>query len=249
MFVEQERYGLDILETLIRFAILSLFSFWISGIIHELGHIITGLLHGWKFWLLVVGPIGIKKDEKKLKAYFEKNPALWGGVGGTIPSDENVDNVKIWAKVLLAGPIASIVTGVIFLSFNFIHFSLAFVLLGAMPIAMGIACLLPFTTGITYTDGKRWARLRSEGQGRAEEISLFKMMMANIFEKDESTIEYDDFAPLLKAELPAIKYYGYFYLYRYYRARNDEENKLKALEELSVLKRNTPKIVVDDCMI
>ena len=69
------------------------------------------------------------------------------------------------------------------------------------------------------------------------------MMMVSIFGKDESAVEYDDFAPLLEAELPAIKYY------RYYCVRNDEENKLKALEELDMLKKHTPKIAVDDCPI
>jgi hypothetical protein len=199
--------------------------------------------------MLVVGPVGIKKTEKGIRPYFEKNAVMWGGVGGALPSDEGADNIKIWSRVLLGGPIASIAAGVMFLALNFIYPSVIFVLLGAMPVAMGIGCLLPLKTGITYSDGKRWARLRGKGQGRAEEISLFKMMMADRFKKDASAIELDDFSPLLKAELPALRYYGHYYLYRYYSVRNDEENMIKALEAINELKKDVPKVIVDSCGI
>jgi hypothetical protein len=238
---------LETFVSIVSLFLLSVLCYWVSGIIHELGHIMTGLLHGWQFWMLVVGPIGIKKQENKIRLYVEKNAVLWGGAGGTLPADENADNVKIWSRVLLGGPVASIVTGVVFLSLYFLRPHIVFILLGAMPIAMGIACLLPFKTGITYSDGKRWARLRGGGQGGAEEISLFKMTMRHIFKKDAPAIELDDFSPLLQAELPALRYYGHYYLYQYYCARNDEENRRRTLETLHELKKTVSKIVVADC--
>ena len=237
------------LVNIVSLILLAILCYWVSGIIHELGHILTGLLHGWAFRMLVVGPVGIKKSENKIKLYIEKDVVMWGGVGAALPTDESADNIKTWSKVLLGGPIVSLATGVIFLSLNLFQPSIVFVLLGAMPIAMGIACLLPLKTGITYTDGKRWARLRKQGQSRDEEICLFKMMMAGLFKKDALTIAFGDFSPLLKAELPALRYYGNYYLYQYYSARNDEENKLKALETLDELKKSVPKIIIDDCVL
>ena len=240
---------MEFLLELVLLILLCVFCFWLSIIIHELGHLITGLLHGWKFMLLVVGPIGLKKEDHKLKLYLEKKLAMWGGVGGTLPSAEQADNIRIWSNVLLAGPVVSIVTGIIFLSLNFIYFSIIFLLLGLISITIGIICLLPFETGITYTDGKRWSRLHNGGQGQAEEISLWNMIMAQVFNRDMLAIKLDDFAPLLTAKLPAIRYYGYYYLYQYYSIRNDEKNKQEALEVLNEMKINVPQIIVDDCKI
>jgi len=227
----------------------ALLSYWVSAVIHELGHVIVGLLHGWKLFMIVVGPFGVKRKEEKLSFYFEKNIILWGGVGGTLPVKNDVDNTKIWAKILLGGPAASILTGCIFLIICFIHFNFFLLLLGLMPISMGIACLLPLKTGITYSDGKRWQRLHDNGKGQAEEIALFKMIEFEQLGKDKTLIKKDDFEALLEAELPALRYYGYYYLYKYYENQNDFDNKLKAFDILNDLKKDVPKIIIDDCKL
>ncbi|MDR0906279.1 MAG: hypothetical protein LBN00_08945 [Oscillospiraceae bacterium] len=223
-------------------------SYLIAGAVHEMGHVVVGLLSGWKFYLLVVGPVGIRRNENdKISVYLEKNPALWGGVGGTFPKTESPDNIKVWSKILLGGPVASIIMGCAFLPFGILTLNALLLMLGFMPIGMGIACLLPLKTGITYTDGARWRRLHGEGQVKAEEIALFKMAINDILKKDMSQIEYTDFEPLLHAELPAIKYYGYYYSYMFYKSRNDEENVQKTLGLMDSIKKNVPKIVIDDC--
>ena len=61
---------MNIYAEVVLFVILSAGCYLVSGIIHELGHVITGLLHGWKFMILVVRPAGIKKDEGRLKLYI-----------------------------------------------------------------------------------------------------------------------------------------------------------------------------------
>lgn len=238
---------MDILKDAVLMLLLFLFCYWVSGVVHELGHIIVGLLHGWKFWMLVVGPLGLKKTDNKIAVYFEKNIVMWAGVGGTLPSDESADNIKIWSKILLGGPATSIIMGLVFLLLNLVYPSIVFLMLGAMPLGMGVACLLPLKTGITYSDGKRWLRLRSEGQEQAEEIAIFKMMMLGLFNKDFSAIKLDDFSSLLNAKNPALKYYGYYYLYQYYDARNDDENKLNALETLQGMKPSVSAVIIDDC--
>jgi hypothetical protein len=179
--------------------------------------------------------------------FIRENPVMWGGVGGTFPIKEGENNIKIWSSVLLGGPIASIIMGGMFLGFCFINFNIIWLLLGLMPISMGVVCLLPLKTGITYTDGKRWHRLRSGGQDQAEEIAIFKMTEFEQFGKDKSTIQKEDFEALLSAELPALRYYGNYYLFQYYIAHNDEENKANTLEVLNNMKTKVSKIIVDDC--
>jgi hypothetical protein len=97
------------------YILLAIVSYWVSAVIHELGHVVVGLTHKWKLFMLVVGPIGVKRKGEKLSLYFEKNLVLWGGVGGTLPTNESEDNIKIWSTILLGGPIASIITGIMFL--------------------------------------------------------------------------------------------------------------------------------------
>jgi hypothetical protein len=226
----------------------AILSYLVAGFVHEMGHVAVGLMSGWKFYLLVIGPLGIRRnDNDKISLYLEKNPSLWGGVGGTFPKAESPDNIKVWSKILLGGPIFSIIMGCVFLPFGILTFNALLLMLGFMPIGMGIACLLPLKTGITYTDGARWRRLRGGGQRKAEEIALFQMAENTALNKDMSQIEYADFEPLLHAELPAIKYYGYYYSYMFYKSRNDEENTRKALDLMDSIKKSVPKIVIDDC--
>lgn len=149
-----------------------------SGIVHELGHIVVGLIKGWKFYLLIIGPLGITVDEgDNIKFYLEKRVIMWGGAGCTLPKEVNENNIKIWSKVLLGGPLASIIMGMIFLPVGIITGNIVFLLLGAMPLAMGIICILPLPlkTGILYTDGGRLSRLHKGGQEADEEIALFKL--------------------------------------------------------------------------
>jgi len=234
------------------YILISIMCYLISGIIHELGHVIVGLANGWKFFLLVIGPLGIKADEKgKIKCYFEKRIALWGGVGGTMPKQANVDNIKIWSNVLLGGPLISIIMGVIFLPLGIVTKNIVLLLLGAMPLGMGIVCGLPFPlkTGIMYTDGGRWSRLHKGGQEADEEIALFKLMENEITGGDFLSINLKSIESLIKSKEIGIKYYGYYYEFQYYKSRSNEEEMKLAIKNMENIKKKVPSIIVTDCKI
>ena len=57
-------------------------AYFVCAFVHEGGHVVAGLLQGWKFYLLVVGPFKLYRDEKddKVKFGLEKNMVLWGGI-------------------------------------------------------------------------------------------------------------------------------------------------------------------------
>lgn len=197
---------------------MALVCFLLSLVIHELGHILVGIANGWKFCLMVIGPLGLKRnDSDKIVFYIEKEKGLWGGVGGIIPRTINENLLNIWGKILLGGPLTSIISGIIFLSIGIILKSLFFILLGAMPIGMGIACLIPMKNGILYTDGGRWQRIHKNGQEAKEEKSLLYLIQNEQFGGDLSKIDFDYINVLSDSKDDTIKYCGLYYAYQYHK--------------------------------
>lgn len=224
--------------------------YFIASIIHELGHIAVGLTNGWRLYLLIVGPLGIRADKRgKLHFYFEKRVAMWGGVGGTIPKNADADNIKTWSKVLLGGPLASIVLGAICLPIGVYTRNIVFLLIGAMSLGMGVASAIPLKTGVTYTDGGRWRRLHKRGQEADEEIALFKITENQIMGGDFLRVDLNSVESLIKSKEIGIQYYGYYYKFKYYKAKcNAEESKL-ALKKMDELKSRVPSIILNDCKV
>ena len=234
------------------YILIAILCYLISGLVHELGHVIVGLANGWKFYLLVIGPLGIKTDDKgKIKVYFEKQKVMWSGVGGTLPQNTNVDNLKIWSNVLLGGPLASIVMGVVFLPLGIITKNIVLLLLGAMPLGMGIMCALPLPikTGILFTDGGRWSRLHKGGQEADEEIALFKLTENELIGGDFLNNDLKSIESLIKSKEINIQYYGYYYEYHYYKSRNNEENMELAVRNMEKIRMKVSSLIVQDCKI
>jgi len=234
------------------YILIAILCYLISGLVHELGHVIVGLANGWKFYLLVIGPLGIKTDDKgKIKVYFEKQMVMWGGVGGTLPQNTNVDNIKIWSNVLLGGPLASIVMGVVFLPLGIITKNIVLLLLGAMPLGMGIMCALPLPikTGILFTDGGRWSRLHKGGQEADEEIALFKLTENEFIGGDFLNNDLKSIESLIKSKEMNIQYYGYYYEYHYHKSRNNEENMELAVRNMEKIRIKVSSLIVQDCKI
>lgn len=130
---------------IILFIIGAIVCYLISSMIHEMGHVVCGLLHHWKLYMLVVGPMKLYREnmDSKIKMGIEKNTILWGGVGGTLPVKESEENVKVWGKILLAGPLTSIVFGILMLPVFIVTKNIFALLLCLMPIAMGAMCIIP----------------------------------------------------------------------------------------------------------
>ena len=100
---------------LIQLVICCIICYFVSALVHELGHVVCGLLHHRKLFLLVVGPLKLYREsvDSKIKIGIEKNPLLWCGVGGTFPTKQSEENLNTWSQILLAGPLSSIVFGIV----------------------------------------------------------------------------------------------------------------------------------------
>jgi hypothetical protein len=141
--------------------------------------------------------------------------------------------------------------GIIFLPLGIITENIVFLLLGAMPLGMGIVCILPLPlkTGILYADGGRWSRLHKGGQEADEEIALFKLMENQVIGGDFSKIDLSSIEPLVKSKEVGIKYYGYYYEFLYYKAASNMEKMKSVIEKMEEIKNKVPSIIVSDCKI
>lgn len=203
------------------FLFSSIVCYLIAGIVHELGHIFAGVFQGFKFYLLVVGPFGLKRIENdKIVFYIEGNTAYWGGVGGTFPSNEAPENFDKFAKVLLFGPLTSIIFGLLMLPLAIVTDVLFFALLCAMPIGMGVVSLIPLKTGAFHSDGGRWMRMRNEPTRRVE-LALWNIAQRAGLDQKYMDIDIDDVDVLINDKEQSTKYMGHYFLYLHYKDRND----------------------------
>ena len=82
-------------------------------VVHELGHLLTGIALGQKLKLFVVAFLGIRENEGRIEFFFNKNISYFGGVAATAPKTIADIKHQTFARILIAGPIFSILYSVI----------------------------------------------------------------------------------------------------------------------------------------
>jgi hypothetical protein len=236
---------MEILKMLGEVLVCWLVAYFVSGVVHEGGHVVAGLLQGWKFEILVVGPFKLYRDEKddKVKFGLEKNLMLWCGIGGTLPREEREDNLQKFARVLLAGPIASLILGLLCSISLFFGVSIWKAMMTFVPIAMGIACLIPNAkTGILYTDGGRFLRIVKGGKTQAEEKAVFDATFHDTFHPgsryDEAGIE-----AMTTSEDVSFQYMGHYYAYLNAKMAQDQEGMQASIASMESLKTKVSKFI------
>jgi hypothetical protein len=215
--------------------------------VHELGHLIAGLMNGFRFELFVVGPLGVKRENDKVKIYLNKNLGYYGGVAATTPVDDHDDNGRKFAKVLLAGPIASIIFAMVCFVLAYLAgkpLGFIFYTGGLISIAIFFATTIPSRTGMFFTDRKRYQRLVHPGKDQDVELAMLKIM--GTFSKDNSykNMNKKDIQVLIDDDLPFIKFFGLFNLFCFqleHQGRVDEDI-ISAYENLS--KKMSKNLVV-----
>ncbi len=183
--------------------------------IHELGHLLTGLLNGFKFNLFVIGPLGLRNENNKVKIYFNKDLSYYGGVAATTPKNINSENAKIFSRIVLAGPLTSFFWGIICIGFSFLLFGLGKALLffaGIISIAIFFATTIPTKTGVFFSDRKRFQRLISKGIDQKVEIAMMNIIGREAQDNSYKNIDNADIELLINDKVPFIKYFGNFCL-------------------------------------
>ena len=205
----------------------------IAAIVHELGHIIVGVISGFKFYLFSVGPFGFKSMKKgKITFYIQKNITLWGGMSATLPQNNDSMNFKKFKRVMIGGPIVSVLFGLIWTSVGVTNNIVFVLLMGAISLGMGIVCLLPVRNGAFYTDGGSWLRMHKQGREKEVEMAVWNITQSSIINENYANSDLDDIEILKRDDDTRTKYMGYYFAYCFYK---DNGNFLKADNEKKVL--------------
>ncbi|MCD4752834.1 MAG: M50 family metallopeptidase [Anaerolineaceae bacterium] len=219
---------------------------FISFGVHELGHLITGLTQGFKFELFVIGPLGIKKENNRIKIYLNKNLQYYGGIAVTSPIDDSPDNENKFARLILAGPIASLVFAVICGAFFFIDKTIfQKIITFGVFISSGIfiATTLPSKTGVFFSDRKRYQRLMSGGKEKDVELAVLRVIGIQCRDDSYRNVNVLDIQTMIDDIEPFYKFTGLFTMLNY-QFENHGQLDSKTKKEYDELSINMPKSFV-----
>ncbi|MEM6634019.1 MAG: M50 family metallopeptidase [Bacteroidota bacterium] len=223
-----------------------LLSIFLAILIHELGHLLSGLYQGFSFEFFVIGFLGLKRTEnRKIKLFFNKNLNTFGGVAATSPKYLDSNTLKMFANVILAGPIASLLFGIltaILVFFTSQPFSFILLCTSLMCFMIFLAVTLPSRTGIFYTDRKRYQRLRSDGLEKDIEWAFFKAYLLQLKQEPITQMDPEELTLLTRDSAPLFQYIGYYYLIDFYKGNSEKIESLR--EEMAPIEKDLPKSMV-----
>lgn len=176
------------------FIAVGLFSIWLAIALHELGHLLAGLFQGFRLALYTAGFLGIRGTEKGIKLFFNSDFNSLGGLAATFPEQlsSGPDLRRKFARIIAAGPLASLVAGVSGIAGGWLLMQLAhkpasltesigMILLfvtGFMSALLFLVTSLPLPTRGFMTDGARFLSLLNGGEkGLREEAGLVVMAL------------------------------------------------------------------------
>jgi hypothetical protein len=162
--------------------ILALFA---SLLVHEGGHLLGGRIVGFRFLLLIVGPLRIMREQQGIRVGLNRNLASYGGLAASMPLDlERLPQRML--IIAIAGPLASLILALLAFLLQWITaaypaLAIVFLLLALTSAAIFLATVLPFGSKGFFSDGGR-AIMLYKGGPRVERwcalVTLQSAMMA-----------------------------------------------------------------------
>ena len=189
-------------------------------IIHELGHLLTGLALGQQLKLFVVAFLGLRDEDGKTKIFFNKNISYFGGIAATAPKTQNDINPNTFSKILIAGPIFSflycIICLIIFFQFDS-YFNSFFALSALTSFGLFLATTFPEKSGIMFTDRKRFQRLNTKGITQDAEIAMYDLISKSIIDNSFKNIDIERTAIFEKDTDITTKFWAAYLKFMFYK--------------------------------
>ena len=219
---------------------------FIAILLHELGHLLAGLIQGFKLQLFVVAFLGIKRVDDKVVFYFNKDLQFFGGIAATSPQKITNYLKKQFAYILIAGPLSSLVFGLIFL-FLFKTtdsiFNSSIGIIGIISSGLFLATTLPSKSGVFFTDRKRMQRLLDKGRVGEIEYSFLKTTSQLLIDAHYKNISLEDLKIIQSDDEPIIQFWGYYYEFKYFEEIGNQDMILTIKNHLNNYKEQIPKTI------
>lgn len=216
--------------------------------IHESGHLLYGMMNGFQFNLLVVGPIGFRSVEGKTKVYFESNKSYWGGISLTLPTNDDDNNIDIFTKILIAGPLFSMIVGMSIIIISILFKSFLCAVLGITVFSFFISTILPIETQMFYTDGMRYRILKKQDIYSFEEYAIIKITFNFVVNNSYLHVDLSDINTLIKSDKAKNRYLGTCYQYLLCKEQGDDDAAQIAFNEMKELEKYVPAKFVEIMM-
>jgi len=151
--------------------------------VHELGHVLGGVIARFRFHLYVAGPLRVERDEAtgRLRVGFNRVVSLAGGIAAMMPTGTH-DLRRRFALVLAGGPLASFALALAAwapLGLGVSLPPLADVVLGMTALVsagLGVITLIPMKGGGFTSDGGRLLRLARGGAVAERESAMLPLI-------------------------------------------------------------------------
>lgn len=206
--------------------------------IHELGHLLAGLVQGWKFQLFVIGFIGLGRYENgKIRLYLNRNMGHFGGVSATSPTGAGDEHLNQFARVVLAGPMASLALSLIAAAVAlFANLPQAFWWgLAAASMGVFLATTLPCKSGMFFSDRKRYQRIRDKGNTAEVEMALLRVVVSQTTQVINA-VDEKDFELIKTDKDPVIQFMGSYLGLSYYLETGSDKAEKEEVEYLELMK-------------
>ena len=155
-------------------------------LVHELGHVLGGVLARFQFYFLIWGPLRISRAGGGFTVGLNKSLALAGGMALSLPRG-TINLRSRFATVVAGGPLLSLVAGVMALmalpgplfgyakpsGVDLMPFAVEVCQLtfGLASLLLALVTMIPGKTSGFATDGARLLRLLGGGDGPKEEVA------------------------------------------------------------------------------
>lgn len=151
--------------------------------VHELGHVLGGLIARFRFYLYVAGPLRVERDEAtgRLSVGFNRVVGLAGGIVAMLPTDTR-DLRRRFALVVAGGPLASFALALAAwapIALDAPLPPLGDVLLGMTALisaGLGVVTIIPMNAGGFASDGGRLLRLVRGGPVAERESAMLPLV-------------------------------------------------------------------------
>ncbi|GAB2543235.1 hypothetical protein GCM10027085_38160 [Spirosoma aerophilum] len=232
---------------------------WAALLVHELGHLLTGLALNFRFYILVVGPLGIRRnpDTDRVEWYLNRDAGLYGGVAGTVPLITSDSLRTKFAAIVAAGPIVSFLMAVWTLWLGYVGanaltadssagariavcFSLVFGVFSGM---FFLVTTIPGRTGPFFTDRARFFRLIGGGHPAAVEQATLELLVHSQSGQPYATINEAQIALLLNEPETSLRLFAHIMAYYSHLDRQETTEAFDHLKKAEALLDDQPAVM------